>query len=98
MHSLDNLIQFKPASTKPDGAIFNLVSRGCCHYLDDYEPVGYNVAAPALGKSDFAYASRRSDVVACESEGDPTTAYASRRSDIACESGDDAWTKVGKRI
>ncbi len=49
-----------------------------------------------MGKSEFAYASRRSDVVACESEDDPTTAYASRRSDIARESGDDGWTKVGK--
>ncbi len=68
-----------PTLTKPDGAIINLVSRGCCPFLDDYELEGYNVAAPALGKSDFAYASLRSDVVACESEGDqrlPTPADA----------------------
>ena len=84
------LYSSKPTLTKPDGAIINLVSRGCCPYLDDYEPEGYNVAAPALGKSDLAYASRRSDVVACESEDDPAFAYASRRSDVvACESGND---------
>ena len=75
----------RPTLTKPDGAIINLVSRGCCPFLDDYELEGYNVAAPALGKSDFAYASRRSDVVAFESEDDPTTAR---------ESGDAGRTSV----
>ncbi len=80
----------KPTQTKPDGTIIRLVSRGCCPYLDDYEPEGYNVAAPALGKSDLANASRRSDVTACESEEDPTLAYAIRRSDVvACEREND---------
>ena len=48
------LYSLKPTMAKPDGAIINLVSRGCYPYLDDYEPEGYNVAAPALGKSDPA--------------------------------------------
>ncbi len=31
---------FKPTLTKPDGTVINLVSRGCCPCLDDYEPDG----------------------------------------------------------
>ncbi len=46
-----------PTITTASGKVVKLVVRDCCPYLDDYEPEGYNVAATALGKSDFAYAS-----------------------------------------
>ncbi len=85
----------KPTLTKPDGSVTHLISRGCCPYLDDYEPEGFHAAAPALDNPDPAYASQRTDV-ACERNRTQRLPYGSQRADVASESGDGGCTTFGK--
>ena len=50
IHLCGHLFPRNPTSTTPNGRVVTFVSRGCCPYLDDYEP-NYTPAVPVAVQS-----------------------------------------------